>query len=161
MFKNVAAALLTFGAALVGGAGGGYIYVTSTASADTNVPAAVAATETHQEMMGEDISLAIIKTGQIIVPVIKQDKTTAYVMAEFALEAKDEASAQVIENRMPYVRDALIETMISLVASGHVGGTSLDRSVVSTQVVRAANRSLGDKHVKRALFDSYFRQSQI
>ncbi|HYD69571.1 hypothetical protein [Azospirillum sp.] len=143
-------------AALAAGAGYGLgrFQLYSEAAAAAPAPGSAQGTAPGAEAAGP----FYVDIGQLMVPVLADGRTTAFILAQITLEAASADQANLIRRRLPHARNALLQGLFGLAGSGAFDGPSVDPAAAARTLKQAANEQLGSELVKAVLLDRLLRQ---
>lgn len=99
-----------------------------------------------------------VEVGQLVVPVLADGRTKSFVLAQITIEADSETAAQRLRRELPHARNALLQGLYGLAASGFFEGASIDPAEASRRLAEAADRQFGPDVVKAVLFDRLLKQ---
>ncbi|WP_207477357.1 flagellar basal body-associated FliL family protein [Arenibaculum pallidiluteum] len=135
-------------AAFAGGYGAGLLARPSNPGAPA--PAGTAAEEASASVF--------VDAGQFAVPVMAGGRTTAIVLAQLTVEASGPAQAEVMRQRLPTLRDALLQALFGLSGSGFFEGPAVDPAAAAQVLQKAAEERIGPGNVRAVLFERLLRQ---
>lgn len=99
-----------------------------------------------------------IEVGQLMVPVLADGRTTAFILTQITLEADSLDNANRLRRHLPHARNALLQGLFGLAGTGFFDGPSVDPSAAAAALWQAANEQLGGGLVKTVLIDRLLRQ---
>jgi flagellar FliL protein len=99
-----------------------------------------------------------VEVGQLMVPVLVDGRTTAFILTQVTLEAAGAEQASLIRRRLPHARNALLQGLFGLAGAGAFDGPAVDPAAAARALKQAANEQLGAELVKTVLIDRLLRQ---
>lgn len=117
--------------------------------------AATGATAEKPDDAGDPIYVDI---GQLMVPVLADGRTTAFILTQITLQTNSTDQANLIRRRLPHARNALLQALFGLAGSGAFDGPSVDPAAVARSLKQAAGDQLGPDLVRAVLIDRLMRQ---
>lgn len=106
-----------------------------------------------------DARPAYVDMGQFAVPVLRNGRTTSFVLAEVTLEASGPDAADMLKRRLPHARDALLRGLYDLAGEGFFDGSTVDPAAAAAMLARTAEEQLGPGLVRAVLFDRLMKQN--
>jgi len=107
---------------------------------------------------GEAAGPFYVEIGQLMVPVLADGRTAAFILAQITLEAASAEQANLIRRRLPHARNALLQGLFGLAGAGAFDGPAVDPAAAARTLKQAANEQLGGDLVKSVLLDRLLRQ---
>ncbi|WP_372395961.1 hypothetical protein ABMY26_12065 [Azospirillum sp. HJ39] len=109
-----------------------------------------------------------VEAGQLIVPMLEQGRTVAFILTQVTLEAASADDALAVRRRLPHARSAMLEALFDLAGHGRFNGPSVDPHGVAAALLASANGSFagpeggqqagGVRPVRSVLIDRLLRQ---
>ncbi len=99
-----------------------------------------------------------VDVGQLMVPVLADGRTTAFILTQITLQTGSADQANLIRRRLPHARNALLQALFGLAGSGAFDGPSVDPAAVARSLKQAAGDQLGPGLVRAVLIDRLLRQ---
>src|SRR3546814_3243197 len=99
-----------------------------------------------------------VDAGRSVVPVIRNGLTTNYVVAAIRLEAEGDAVAQRITDRLPTVRNALLQSLYGMASGGRFDTDNVRVAEISKQLAQDISGVSGGG-VRAVLFEELVTSS--
>lgn len=99
-----------------------------------------------------------VDVGQLMVPVLADGRTAAFILTQVTLQTGSADQANLIRRRLPHARSALLQALFGLAGSGAFDGPSVDPATVARSLKQAAGEQLGPDLVRAVLIDRLMRQ---
>ncbi|MBY6266315.1 hypothetical protein EI613_31065 [Azospirillum sp. 412522] len=103
-----------------------------------------------------------VEAGQLVVPMLEQGRTIAFILTQVTLEASSADEALLVRRRLPHARSAMLEALFDLAGHGRFNGPAVDPQGVATALLAGANGSLTGREsaqpVRAVLIDRLLRQ---
>lgn len=113
-----------------------------------------------------------VEAGQLVVPMLDQGRTVAFILTQVTLEAANADDALAVRRRLPHARSAMLEALFDLAGHGRFNGPSVDPQGVAAALLASANGSFaglegggqgggqggGVRPVRSVLIDRLLRQ---
>ncbi|AWK88257.1 hypothetical protein [Azospirillum thermophilum] len=100
----------------------------------------------------------LVDIGQLMVPVLVDGRTNAFILTQITLEAGSVDQANLIRRHMIHARSALLQGLFGLAGTGFFDGPTVDPAAASRALRQSANEQLGSNIVKGVLIDRLMRQ---
>lgn len=100
----------------------------------------------------------LVDIGQLMVPVLVDGRTNAFILTQITLEAGSVEQANQIRRHMIHARSALLQGLFGLAGTGFFDGPTVDPAAASRALRQSANEQLGSNIVKGVLIDRLMRQ---
>lgn len=97
--------------------------------------------------------------GQFAVPVLRDGRTTSFVLAEVTLETTGPAAAETLRRHLPHVRDTLLQGLYGLAGEGFFDAPAVDPAAAAGTLGRRIEARLGPGLVRAVLFDRLMKQN--
>jgi flagellar protein FliL len=99
-----------------------------------------------------------VDVGQLVVPVMKDGRTTAFILTQITLEAAGKEMAEALRQRLPNARSALLQSLFGLSAGGAFDTRTVEPVKVARALKENLNQELKGNLVKAVLIDRLLRQ---
>lgn len=126
--------------------------------AEGGVQEHVEATQAVPEAVDPDVAPSYVDAGRIVVPVMRNGRTTNYVVASIRLETDGDAASQRIAQRLPTVRNALLQSLYGMASGGRFETDAVRLAEISTQLAQDIGGISGGG-VRAVLFDQLVTSS--
>jgi flagellar protein FliL len=121
-------------------------------------PAGAEAPDQDPDLLPDAVP-SYVGMGQFAVPVLRNGRTTSFVLAEVTLEASGPVAAETLRRRLPHARDALLRGLYSLAGEGFFDTPAVDPAAAAAALARAAEAQFGPGLVRAVLFDRLMKQN--
>lgn len=101
---------------------------------------------------------ATVEIGQIVVPVVAEGRTTAFILAQITLDVAPADQLERVKKSVPKARDAALRALFALAGAGAFDTRTIDPARVAQELKRGINESLDGAPVKAVLIDRLLRQ---
>jgi flagellar protein FliL len=102
---------------------------------------------------------AYVELGQLVVPVLRNGRTTSFVLAQVTLEAAGKGEADRLKRILPHARNAILQGLYGLAGNGFFDGSSVDPAAAARVLKQGADEQLGANLVRAVLFDMLLKQN--
>ncbi|PWC37816.1 hypothetical protein [Azospirillum sp. TSO35-2] len=99
-----------------------------------------------------------VEAGQLVVPLLNQGRTIAFILTQVTLEAGSVDQAQMVRRRLPHTRSAMLESLFELAGTGRFNGPAVDPQAVAAALLSSANGPFAGQPVRAVLIDRLLRQ---
>jgi len=99
-----------------------------------------------------------VDVGQLMVPVLVDGRTNAFILTQITVQTGSADQANRIRRLLPHTRNALLQALFGLAGSGAFDGPAVDPAAVARSLKQAAADQLGPELVKAVLIDRLLRQ---
>ncbi len=144
-------------AALAGAAGYGAGRLQLMLGAEEKAPAEPQA-EAVAEMTADGPGPFYVEVGQLMVPVLVEGRTNAFILTQITLQAGSADQANVLRRHLPHARNALLQALFGMAGAGAFDGPAVDPAAVARSLKQATAEQLGPELVRAVLIDRLMRQ---
>jgi len=113
---------------------------------------------TSGDATAEDPAPLYVDAGQLVVPVLGDDGTRAFILSKITLEAGDPAAAERLRRELPRARDALLQGLFQMAGDGVFDRKVVDPGAVAESLRVSLEGRLSGVTLRAVLMDRLLRQ---
>jgi len=115
-------------------------------------------TAASPDTAAEDPAPLYVDAGQLVVPVLGDDGTRAFILSKITLEAGDPAAAERLRRELPRARDALLQGLFQMAGDGVFDRKAVDPGAVAESLRKSLEERMGGVTLRAVLMDRLLRQ---